>query len=159
MIGSRSRSREIALQTLFSWDVGPADGPDSIDQTLEHAEASEDVRDYARLLVEGVLSGLPRIDNAIAAAADNWTVARLAVVDRNILRLAVHEMTADDDEVPAAVAIDEAIELGKRYSTALSGAFINGVLDRIRRDLGLPAGPDTSTQDPPEVPPEEQLEE
>lgn len=144
MIGSRTRSRELALQTLFSWDVGPDAGPTALDQTLDHSEASLEVRTYAESLVEGVLGDLPRIDRAIADAAENWTLERLAVVDRNVLRLAVHELLSVDD-VPTAVCIDEAIELGKRYSTAQSGAFINGVLDRIRRDLGLPAEPSTES--------------
>lgn len=137
MIGSRTRSREIALQTLFSWDVGPSGGPDALEHTLADAEASPEVRAFAQQLVEGVLADLPRIDQAIAAAAENWSLERLAVVDRNILRLAVLELHTPE-EVPPAVAIDEAIELGKRFSTAQSGAFINGVLDRVRRDLGLP---------------------
>lgn len=136
MIGARRRSRELALQILFCWDVGPTLTAAGLGETMDNAEASADVRAFAQTLVDGVIASLSAIDGAIAAAADNWSVERLAVVDRNVLRLAVHELMQADD-VPPAVAIDEAIELGKRYSTAQSGSFINGVLDRVRRDLDI----------------------
>ena len=135
MIGSRTRSREIALQVLYSCDDDVAPEPDRWEETLADAECSPEVRAFALELVEGVLGDRVRIDALIAGAADNWELSRLATVDRNILRVAVHELTARPD-IPAKVSINEAIELGKRYSTAQSGAFINGILDRIRRDLG-----------------------
>ena len=137
MIGSRTRSREIALQVLFSCDRTPAPQAQVWELTLEDAEVSDEVRAFAHLLVTGVLARRGELDALIAAAADNWDLSRLAAVDRNILRLAVHELTALPD-IPAKVSINEAIELGKRFSTAQSGAFVNGILDRIRRDLGLP---------------------
>ncbi|HZM00374.1 MAG TPA: transcription antitermination factor NusB, partial [Planctomycetota bacterium] len=89
----------------------------------------------AQELVAGTLAQRGEIDALIATAAENWELSRLATVDRNILRLAVHELCSRPD-IPAKVSINEAIELGKRYSTAQSGAFINGILDRVRRDLG-----------------------
>jgi N utilization substance protein B len=136
VIGARTRSRELALQILFCWDVGPTMTADGLGETMDNAEASADVRTFAQTLVDGVIAELSSIDGAIAAAAENWSVERLAVVDRNVLRLAVYELMQADD-VPPAVAIDEAIELGKRFSTAQSGSFINGVLDRVRRDLDI----------------------
>jgi N utilization substance protein B len=136
VIGSRTRSREIALQTLYTWDVDPNETSQARDQTLELAEASDEVREFAKTLVEGVLADLTAIDFAISCAAENWSLSRLAVIDRNVLRLAVFEFT-HLDEIPPAVSMDEAIELGKRFSTKQSGSFINGVLDRIRRDLGI----------------------
>ena len=153
MIGSRSRSREIALQILYSCDPLAAPVPDHWLDTLEDSEASAEVRAFARELVEGVLANRGRIDALIATAADNWDIARLAVVDRNILRLAVHELMARSD-IPAKVSINEAIELGKRFSTAQSGAFVNGILARIRRALGRgvepdpPAGPEDPAPSP-----------
>jgi transcription antitermination protein NusB len=138
VIGSRSRSREIALQVLYSCDRDAVTAAAQWEMTLADAEASPEVRAFARELVEGVLTDKARIDQLIAGAADNWELSRLAAVDRNILRVAVHELLARLD-IPAKVSINEAIELGKRYSTAQSGAFINGILDRIRRDLGRPA--------------------
>jgi len=136
VIGSRSRSREIALQVLFCCDTEVAPPRERWEPTLADAECSVEVRAFARELVEGVLADRAHIDQLIAAAAENWEVARLAAVDRNILRLSVHEFLSRPD-VPAKVSINEAIELGKRYGGAQSGGFINGILDRIRRDLGL----------------------
>lgn len=135
MIGSRTRSREIALQVLYSCDKEVAPDQRLWEGTLADAECSPEVRAFARELIVGVLADRARIDVLIAGAADNWELSRLATVDRNILRLSVHELMARAD-IPAKVSINEAIELGKRYSTAQSGAFINGLLDRIRRDLG-----------------------
>jgi N utilization substance protein B len=137
VIGSRTRSREIALQVLYSCDQTPAPEPQDWELTLEDAEISPEVRAFARELVSGVLARRGELDALIAAAADNWELSRLAAVDRNVLRLAVHELTGRPD-IPAKVSINEAIELGKRFSTAQSGAFVNGILDRVRRDLGLP---------------------
>jgi N utilization substance protein B len=152
VIGARRRSRELALQILFCWDVGPTMTADGLGETMDNAEASADVRAFAQTLVDGVIAELSFLDGAIAAAADNWSVERLAVVDRNVLRLAVYELSRADD-VPPAVAIDEAIELGKRYSTAQSGSFINGVLDRVRRDLDIvidePFGEGVTSDDDP----------
>ena len=135
MIGSRSRSREIALQVLYSCDHETAPDQRLWEGTLADAECSSEVRAFARELIVGVLSDRARIDGLIAGAADNWELSRLAAVDRNVLRLAVHELLSRPD-IPAKVSINEAIELGKRFSTAQSGAFVNGLLDRIRRDLG-----------------------
>ena len=137
MIGSRSRSREIALQVLYCVDQVESPAAAHWELTLNEAEASPEVKAFARELVAGVLGQRDEIDRHIAAAADNWDLRRLAAVDRNILRLSVHELLSRRD-IPAKVSINEAIELGKRFSTAQSGAFINGILDRIRRDLQLP---------------------
>jgi len=136
VIGSRTRSRELALQALYTYDVDPSRDRDVITQTLRDAEVNDEVRRHAESLVYGTLDRLGEIDKLIRGAADNWDLERLAVVDRNVLRLALHELL-DRDDVPAAVVLDEAIELGKRFSTKQSGAFINGLLDRLRKDMGL----------------------
>ncbi len=148
MIGKRTRAREIALQALFCEDVLHASSgghtrantaPGAVAQdVIEHAEADSEVKDFARRLSEGVLGNVAELDGHIAGAADNWDISRLAVVDRNVLRLAIYELKSCED-IPAKVSINEAIELGKRFSTAQSGGFVNGILDRIRKDLGLPA--------------------
>lgn len=137
MIGARHRAREVALAALYSHDLQADKDREVTELTLAGAEVPAEVRDFARELVDGVLRRLREIDDLIAAAAENWDLSRLAVVDRNILRLAIYEMLERED-VPTKVSINEAIELGKRFSTAQSGAFVNGILDRIRRDLGLP---------------------
>ena len=137
MIGSRTRSRELALQVLFALDLREGEGQLRWDPTtLDDAEASREVKLFADELVQGVLADLPRLDKLIRASAENWDLERLACVDRNLLRLAVHELLSRDD-IPPKVSINEAIELGKRFSGAQSGPFINGILDRVRTDLGI----------------------
>ena len=87
--------------------------------------------------MNGTIREKAAIDVLISAAADHWTIDRMASLDRNVLRMAVYEMDKQRIDVPPKVAINEAIELAKRFSTENSGAFVNGVLDRIRRSLGL----------------------
>lgn len=134
---SRTRARELALQFLFQVDV---QGPDLrrdlepfLDDALENRAGGAEARSYAIRLVDGVLAHQAEIDRLIRDAARNWDLERMAGVDRNVLRLGCYELLHEDD-VPVKVAINEAIELGKRYSTEASGAFVNGILDRIRKD-------------------------
>lgn len=136
----RTRARELALQFLYQLDVqGDASRAD-LDGFLHDALAgkpgAEEAILYARRLVDGVREHREEIDRLLSEAARNWDLGRMAVVDRNALRIGCFELLWED-EVPMKVAINEAIELGKRYSTEASGAFINGILDRIRRDRGL----------------------
>jgi N utilization substance protein B len=95
--------------------------------------ASDEIREYAGELVEGTLSRLTEIDTLLSRYAENWTLSRMGRVDRNILRLAIYELLYRDD-VPARVTINEAITIAKKYSEEISGAFINGILDRILRE-------------------------
>ncbi len=146
----RSRARELALQFLFVLDYqSDLEGTDLdyaldalLDEELHGAGATQDaIREtkvFARELVAGVRAHSEAIDALLDKAASNWELARMAGVDRNALRIGCYELLHADD-VPTKVAINEAIELGKRYSTAQSGAFINGILDRIRKDQGLHA--------------------
>jgi transcription antitermination factor NusB len=133
----RTRARELALQMLYQVD---ARGPEVLEdlEDLPHREepVEPDVLQFARALLDGTLEKRPEIDELIAAAAQNWQLRRMAIVDRNILRMAVYEMLYVDD-IPAKVSINEAIELGKRFSTQQSGSFINGILDRVRRERKL----------------------
>ena len=137
VVRKRTRSREIALQMLYMIDVRGPEALDELDAFLDREAMTEpDVHQFARQLVEGTQENLADIDAALNRAAQNWQLSRMAIVDRNILRMAVYEML-HLEEVPAKVSINEAIELGKRYSTAQSGSFINGILDRIRREKKL----------------------
>jgi N utilization substance protein B len=136
VIGKRTRAREIALQALFCGDIVEGLASETAEDVISHSEAHPEVKTFAKELSLGVLGRIAEVDRHISAAADNWDIKRLAVVDRNVLRLAVYEMLARDD-IPAAVSINEAIELSKRFSTAQSGGFVNGILDRVRKDLGL----------------------
>ena len=131
---SRRRSRQRALQILFSWDARPQPVDDAIDayfQTLYSEEHPE--RDaFAAELVRGVVRDAKGIDACIAKHAEHWRMERMPAVDRNILRLAVFEMTSE--KTPAAVVIDEAIELARKFSSEESAQFVNGVLDAIHRE-------------------------
>ncbi|MGQ0614891.1 MAG: transcription antitermination factor NusB [Planctomycetaceae bacterium] len=133
----RTRARELALQLLYMADVQGAEALAQMDAFLQrHGENDLEVTAFARALVEGVMEQRGEIDAILTAATQNWELHRMALVDRNILRLAAHELLRAGD-VPAKVAINEAIELGKRFSTQQSGSFINGILDRIRRERDL----------------------
>jgi transcription antitermination factor NusB len=142
----RTKAREIALQALYQHDVrGEAGGltPDEIESFVQESSDDPEVRDYARLLIDGTLSLLEDIDRRIVITAQNWRIQRMAPVDRCILRIALFEIT-ESGVTPPKVAMNEAIELAKKYSTEQSGAFVNGILDRIYRELDL-RGPSEST--------------
>lgn len=134
----RTKSRERALQALYQIDVAATDLDEALARFWRSFEPVErEVRETAEGLVRGVAAHRREIDEAIEAVSVNWRLDRMAKVDRNVLRLAVHELLHRPD-VPVKVVIDEAIELGKKFGSESSGAFVNGVLDRIA--AGLPAG-------------------
>jgi transcription antitermination factor NusB len=133
----RTRSRELALQVLYQHDARGDDAIEQMDHFLQSEEPNgAEVHEFTRKLVNGTNEARESIDELLSAAAENWKLNRMAIVDRNILRMAVYEML-HIEEIPAKVSINEAIELGKRYSTKQSGSFINGILDRIRREQKL----------------------
>lgn len=131
----RTRAREFALQFLYMLDVRGEEAFEELDAFLDHhtkggeAKGREDVAQYAREICRGVHENRESIDSWIEAIAENWRLSRMAAVDRNVLRLATWELL-HQPEVPYKVVINEAIEIAKRYSTAQSGAFANGILDR-----------------------------
>ena len=136
---ARTRARELALQFLFQIDTQGVEYRSELDPFLAGAldgkPGGDEARAYAVRLVDGVLLHQVAIDGLIRDAARNWDIERMAGVDRNALRIGCYELL-HEAEVPMKVAINEAIELGKRYSTESSGAFVNGILDRIRKDQG-----------------------
>lgn len=133
----RTRARELALQLLYQLDARGDDAWDLVDPLLQREEpGADDVHEFARELVRGAMDKRDEIDVLLKDAAQNWQLHRMALVDRNILRMAVFEMM-NLEAVPAKVTINEAIELGKKFSTKQSGSFINGILDRIRREQNL----------------------
>jgi N utilization substance protein B len=143
----RREGREAALQFLFSRDLNPSmkpEGPAAV-AFWNLRTAKPRVREFATELLNGLLPHLPEIDEKIASAADNYAFARLAAVDRNLLRLAVFEILFRDD-IPAPVSINEAVEIAKDFGTDESPRFINGVLDRIRKLAETPQK--TSTPEP-----------
>lgn len=133
----RTRARELCLQLLYQVDLrGDEAIEDAADFLATEAPDEPEIHAFARQLLDGTLEMKSEIDAIIGAAAQNWNMRRMAVVDRNILRMAVYEMVYAKD-IPAKVSINEAIELGKRFSTQQSGSFINGILDCIRREREL----------------------
>ena len=135
---ARHRSRQRALQVLFSCDLRRQPVDEAIAafyKTLDSEEedpAPEQPDEFMETLVRGATGQAAAIDERIAAKSEHWRLDRMPAVDRNILRLAVYEMT--DVGTPAPVVIDEALELARKLSTDESVAFINGVLDAVRRD-------------------------
>ena len=136
----RTRARELALQFLFQLDFQGdeyrAELDRFLDESLAGVKGGSEAKPYARELVDGVVAHRESIDALIREAATNWELERMAVVDRTALRIGCYELLHSDD-IPMKVAINEAIELAKRYSTDMSGAFVNGILDRIRKEQGL----------------------
>jgi N utilization substance protein B len=127
MKGLRRKARELALQCLYQIDQ--SGNPDAdIDLITQNFQATKKAVEYGNLLVGGIKTHLDELDTLITTHSQNWQVSRMAVVDRNILRVAFYEMLHVDD-VPDAVAVDEAVEIAKRFSTDDGPAFINGILD------------------------------
>lgn len=135
-MGARTQAREAALQMLFAVEAGGADVERAIaDFWAELPAEGAEGRPYADALVRGVLRDLDKTDEQIKKASQNWRIERMTRVDRNVLRMGAWELLARSD-VPRAVILDEAVEVAKRFGTEESGAFVNGVLDRIAENLG-----------------------
>jgi len=135
-MGSRRKARECALQMLFAADVAempPDDVVRSYWAELGESELDETARAFATRLATGTLSNLEQLDERIRSRAEHWRISRMAVVDRNILRLAVYEFLYEP--TPRTVAINEALEIARRFSSYEATQFINGILDAIKRDL------------------------
>ena len=127
------------MQVLFQFDVRGEGYPGEVGKSTaqlcaEEADTENEVVEFAARLVDGTRQHRDAIDQKLQAVTRNWDLRRMATVDRNVLRMAVYELMFCTD-VPPKVAINEAIELGKKFSTANSGGFVNGILDRIRIDL------------------------
>jgi N utilization substance protein B len=133
----RHRAREVALQLLFERDrnKAPRAGAAADAFAKDRLPRDADAATFALALAAGVDEHRPAIDDLLTATAQNWRLHRMTPVDRNVLRLAAYEMKFAAERVPPAVAIDEAIELARRYGTADSPAFVNGILDNIAKSL------------------------
>jgi transcription antitermination protein NusB len=135
-MGSRRKARECALQMLFAADVAEMPADDVVrSYWAELGETDLDLtaREFATRLASRTLSNLELLDERIRSRAEHWRISRMAVVDRNILRLAVYEFLYEP--TPRTVAINEALEIARRFSTYEATQFINGILDAIKRDL------------------------
>jgi N utilization substance protein B len=137
-MGKRRTARERALQILYETEFNDAGLEDILRAQWTETPAPEDVRAYAERLVRGIVARRDELDRVLRGASANWRIARMTVIDRNILRLAVFELLDQSNILAPAIIIDEAIEIAKRFSGEEASLFINGVLDAVRRSLGLP---------------------
>lgn len=142
-MGVRRKARECALQMLFQYDIARprldeliktyweeiSDAPNS-----ESQAPNSEIQEFASQLVQGTIAHLTEVDERISRRTENWRMSRMAIVDRNLLRLAVYEFLYQND-TPRTVVINEALEIARRFSTYEATQFINGILDAIKRDL------------------------
>ena len=140
-VNLRRQARELAMQYLYQQDLAGGEDGRPILQALaslpEVGDESLRARSFAAELAKGVLSRKEILDKKIHQYAQNWSLARIAAVDRAILRLAIYELLFRED-IPPVVSINEAIDLAKNYSTSDSGRFVNGILDRVKLELTRP---------------------
>ncbi len=134
-MGARSSGRESALQMLFAMEAGGGSAERVIAAYWRESPGDPEGREYADRAVRGVAGELEKVDEVIRKASTNWRLERMARVDRNVLRIGAWELLQRSD-VPRAVILDEAVELAKRFGSEESGAFVNGVLDRVASEVG-----------------------
>jgi N utilization substance protein B len=135
-MGSRRKARECALQMLFAADVAGTRGNDlarTFWSELADGELESGTHEFATRLALGTLANLREVDERIRSRAEHWRISRMALVDRNVLRLAVYEFL--HEATPRTVTINEALEIARRFSSYEATQFINGILDAIKRDL------------------------
>ena len=147
-MGIRRKARELALQALFCMDMTSDTSEEMLQRFCDHYDPPAKARSFFLELIRGVNNSRALIDQLIERFSRNWRLSRMSCVDRNIMRIAVYEMLFCGD-IPAKVSINEAIDIGKKYGTEESGAFINGILDSVRIDsetLSLKQIPDSHPQ-------------
>jgi len=132
-MSTRRKAREAAFEMLFQWEMS-RDAPAEIQSRYWAAAKSKTGADFANELFTGAVANAAELDELIRAHSQHWRLERMAATDRNLLRLAVHELRAHP-ETPPAVVINETLEIARKYATTDSVEFINGVLDAIRRTL------------------------
>ncbi len=135
-MGKRRSSRELALKFLYQSELNAGDYNEQMSQFLEISPVQEDVRKFMVDLVDTINHGKGEIDELLEKSSENWTLARMTIIDRNILRIATAELLYHKD-IPPKVVIDEAVEIAKKFGSEDSPDFINGVLDRIRKEVEL----------------------
>ena len=131
-MGLRSKAREVALRALYEIEVGKFSPEYSLKDNLSQNNFPSDIVDFIRYLVDGVTEKIQVLDEVISRYALNWNINRMAIVDKNILRIGVFELLFADD-IPPKVSINEAVELAKKYGDVDSARFVNGILDSVYR--------------------------
>ena len=133
-MGTRRQARELAMQALFYMDIRKDASEETLEYFCDCFCPSKKSRPFFRKLVNGVLGTKGQIDALVERYSQNWNISRMSCVDRNVMRIAVYEMLYCDD-IPPKVSINEAVDIGKKFGTQESGAFINGIMDSIREAL------------------------
>jgi N utilization substance protein B len=155
-MANRHLSRSIVLQSLFEWDLNAIDRKaviEVLDRNIEEFAPNKTDRPFMNTLLDGILSKQPELDLVIEKAAPEWPIDRISPVDRNILRLGLYELLfADRTEVPAKVAINEAIELAKQFGGENSSRFVNGVLGAVYKEIGEPGKEEVGKKKKKDIP-------
>ena len=133
-MGMRRKARECALQILYQLEIGGSAVVSMNEYWRQfEGETDKDIRDFSMMLAEGAWEKKDEIDTMIAEYSTNWKINRMASVDKNILRMAIYELLFCDD-IPVKVTLNEAVEIAKKFGTAESSAFVNGILDNVARE-------------------------
>jgi len=140
----RSKARQVALQMLYQMDLNADVTVDAVKSMIDEQLSDEALQQFAWQLFAGTMEARPQIDDRIESTAENWSLSRMPVTDRNIIRMGTFEMI--NLETPASVAIDEAIELAKRFGTDQSPQFVNGILDQLVPDSKRKTSADAETE-------------
>ncbi len=139
-MGKRRQSRELAIQFLYQLDiVGQSEWQEALKNFWKENEADQEIKDFSIRIINNVIENKPAIDKLIESYATNWDISRIAAVDRNVLRSAISELIYAKD-IPPIVAINEAVDIAKKYGTPESGKFVNGILDKIRLETAKNKG-------------------
>jgi N utilization substance protein B len=140
-MGQRRKARESALQILYQLEFDESGTGEAVDSFWRKKKAPAETKAYCRGLVEGILTDRGKIDEAIQSVSEHWRIARMGLIDRNILRLAAFELLRGEPIAPAIV-INEAIEIAKKYSGPEAATFVNGILDALRKKVQAKAKPE-----------------
>lgn len=143
----RRRGRELCLKILYQWDSQRGDIEAQMKFFWKHNPTPEDVQSFASKLVMGSCKHLKKIDSILKKFSEHWTLERISNIDRNILRSAIYELLYEN-EIPSNVTINEAIEISKKYGTEDSSQFVNGILDRVKRELECDKNKNVKNQNP-----------
>jgi N utilization substance protein B len=137
-MANRHLLRTVALQALFEWDFNDKqlELPVILDRAIEEFAAGADDSDFARELVTGVVDNIEEIDKIIVETAPEWPIAQITTIDRNVLRLGIFELMFSK-KIPPKVAINESVEMGKRFGGESSGKFVNGVLGTLYKNIAI----------------------
>jgi transcription antitermination protein NusB len=134
LMGSRRKSRELAMQFLYNLELNHQEVDEALKGFWEMNPADDSCKEFAEILIKGTNEHQTEIDAIIDRFTINWDIERIAIVDRNVLRIGIYEMLFRDD-IPPVVSINEAVDIAKKFSTAESGKFVNGILDKVKIEV------------------------